>query len=584
MAKDDIAAIYPLSPVQQAFLLHRLRAGQSELGFLQAGFVLQGQLDISAFKRAWQEAMDRHPVLRTSFYWEDLDKPLQVVFGHVGLPWEEQDWRPLPPLEQEERLKSLLQRDRERGFDLSEPPLIRLTLVRVAEKTHQFIWSLHHVVLDGWSVSLVFKEVLSFYGALRQGRQPDMERPKPYRDYIAWLQQQDLSEAEMFWRRLLKGFSVLTSLEGAPAPDNLGGHRDTFDEQQIKLSVAATAALQIIARRHRITQNVLMQGAWALLLGRYSGENDVVFGATVSGRSASLTGIESMVGVFTNTLPVRVRISREASLLSWLKTLQDQQVELQRYENVSLAEIQEWSDVPDGVPFFESLLIFENYPWDGAFGGPTTDLEIHNFLGGVTTSYPLTIVVQPGPELSLQIIYDSRRFGATVIARILVDFKTLLESISNDVTHRISDLAVLRDQVPKRFSALDGQTNRREVAATDRQHAHREEVSVSPRTPTESIVAQTWQDLLGVAEVGLSDNFFDLGGYSLLALRAVSRLEKRLNVRINPSDLIFNTLRQVAAVCDEQMKSGPASEPTSSTRKLLAPIRRVISRVTRRDP
>ena len=448
MKKDNIEAIYPLSSMQQALLFHSLHKGKSDLGFLQSSCVLQGDLNISAFERAWKREVERHSVLRTSFYWEDLDKPLQVVHRRVKLPWVHQDWRGLPLVEQQERLESFLQADREQSFELSQAAVMRLALIQMAEDTYQFIWSCHHLLLDRWSLSLVLKEVFAFYEAFCQGQDLHLERPRPYRDYIAWLQRQDLSKAEAFWRQALKGFSALTFVRVVDRPpDSPPGQGEIYDKQQVRLSVAATAALQSLARQQQLTLNTLVQGAWALLLSRYSGGDDVVFGATVSGRPADLVGVESMVGPFINTLPVRVQMSPEDSLLSWLKRLQDQQAEARQYEYTPLVEILEWSEVPGNLNLFEILLIFESGPLDSYLEERGRSPKISNFRGDITTNYPLTLVVAvPGSELALQIVYDCHRFGASTINRMLGHFQTLLEGIAADPQQHILDLPFLTER------------------------------------------------------------------------------------------------------------------------------------------
>src|SRR5215216_1016254 len=311
MSKHNIEAIYPLSPMQRGMLFHSIFDQESAVYTAQFVCPIHGELDAGAFKRAWQMVVDRNEILRTLFTWERRDEPLQIVRSQINLIWEEQDWRLAGASEQAEYIDAYLTADRKRGFKLSEPPLMRFALIKLADDLHQFIWSKHHLLMDGWSIAKIIEEALTFYEALCGDRQPALGRPRPYKDYIAWLQKQDMSAAESFWRRTLKGFSSALPLPmevsiNSSSPGEVSDH-----EQCIRLSADSTAALQSFAREQGLSLNTLALGAWALLLSRYSGKRDVVFGSTVSGRPAELAGVETMVGLFINTLPLRVEVSPE---------------------------------------------------------------------------------------------------------------------------------------------------------------------------------------------------------------------------------------------------------------------------------
>jgi len=456
----DIEDFYPLSPMQQGILFHSLYAPKSGAYFDQFNCPIHGNLNPNLFKRAWEQVL-RHPILRTSFVWEGLKEPAQVVHRQVTLPWEELDWRGFSSVEQQEQLEAVLKAERKRGFELSQAPLIRLTLIQLAEENYRFIWNRHHLLLDGWSSSLLFEEVFAYYKAFSQDENLHLQRPRPYRDYIVWLQQQDLSQTETFWRQLLKGFTAVTSLRvdqtfsrsplAPPLLRGAKGEQNQYDKQQIQLSAATTAALQSLARQQQLTLNTLVQGAWALLLGRYSAEDDVVFGAVVSGRPPILAGAESMVGLFINTLPVRVQIEPKESLLPWLKKIQAQQTTARQYEYSPLMEVLGWSDMPRGLPLFESILSFQNYPVDFSSrsrGGNLEIPEIHTFA---PTHYPLTVLVAVHSELSLKIIYDCHRFDAATINRMLGHFQTLLEGIAANPNQRLSDLPILTEAERKQL-------------------------------------------------------------------------------------------------------------------------------------
>ncbi|MCP4660178.1 MAG: non-ribosomal peptide synthetase, partial [bacterium] len=262
---------------------------------------------------------------------------------------------------------------RDRGFELGAAPLMRLALFELGEGAFQFTWSFHHLYLDGWSQALVLGDMFRCYAALAQGRPPSLSRSRPYRDYIAWLERQDPEEAGSYWQELLRGFTSPTLL--GRQDDSPGEHRD-YRQAGLRLSDASSSGLQSLARNHRLTLNTLVQGAWAVLLGRYSGQGDVVFGATVSGRPAELPGVESIAGLFINTLPVRVQVDPGEPLVPWLEQFQARQAELRRYEHSPLDQVQKWSGLPAGQALFDHILVFENYPVDSALRESPPGLEI----------------------------------------------------------------------------------------------------------------------------------------------------------------------------------------------------------------
>lgn len=443
MSKRSIESVYHLSPMQQGMLFHSLYAPESGVYFEQLSATLRGNLNLTAFERAWQRVVDRHAILRTAFVWKSLDTMLQVVHRHVPLLPDRRDWRGLSTDERQSQLDAFLRADRARGFDLSQAPLMRLTLLRIADDAHEFVWSHHHALLDGWSLPLLLGEVFAFYEAFRQGEDLRLETPRPYREYINWLQRQDVARAEAFWREHLAGLSAPTPLTVDRAAEHAADREKRHDELEMQLSVTKTAELEGLTRKHRVTLSTLIQGAWALLLSRYSGEESVVFGATVSGRPPGLEGVESMIGLFINTLPVRAEIPSEIAVAHWLRALQAHLADVRQYEYSSLAQIQGWSEVPRGMPLFDSILVFENYPVDASLRERRWSLGIENVRAIEQTNYPLTVVSGPGRRLSLKISYDCRRFDVDVIRRMLGHLGTLLEGMAADPGRPLGSLPLL---------------------------------------------------------------------------------------------------------------------------------------------
>jgi amino acid adenylation domain-containing protein len=444
MSTPDIEDIYELSPLQQGMLFHTLYAPESGVYLEQESFPLHGTIDVPALVRAWQHVVERHPVLRSSFHWEGLKKPVQVVHRQPQLPVDIQDWRRLSAREQEERLDAYLKSDREKGFELSKAPLLRVAILERGDELIQFMLTFHHILLDGWSHRLITEEVWAFYEACCEGKDVRLAPVRPYGDFIAWLQRQDLAKAEVFWRQVLKGFNAPTQF-GIDRPARGKPEADVDQaEQSVRLSKQTTSALQRLARESRLTLNTLIQGAWAVVLSRYSGDTDVVFGTVVSGRPATLAGVESMVGLFINTLPLRTQVLPDAFPVPWLKDLQARQLEARDYEYGALVDIQGWSEVPAGVPLFESIVIFENYPVSSP---PAEDDDSTKEEGSYRcfekTNYPLNLMVMPAPRLDLKILYSQQRFDDAAIARMLVHIRTFLEGLAADADRRLADLPLL---------------------------------------------------------------------------------------------------------------------------------------------
>lgn len=442
----NVEDFYPLSPMQAGMLFHRLYAPESDIYFEQASLTLRGELNVPAMERAWQEVLRRCSVLRTCFLWEGIREPIQVVQREVELPLEQQDWRGMDEGEQQERLERFLRTDRERGFELSKAPLMRLALIRRGEESYQFIWSHHHLLLDGWSVPLLLQDVFAYYDAFHQGRELERPRPRPYRDYIVWLQKQDFGRAEEYWRRTLKGFSRPTPLMIEKADENRPDQKLSHESEAIRLDSASSARLKEVAHKYGLTLSTVVQGAWALLLSRYSLENDVMFGATVSGRPAELIGVEEMIGLFINTLAVRVKVGDQEKATTWLRRLQQQQAEARRYEYSPLVEVQGWSEVPRGLSMFDSILVFENYPGEAKTKGRVSNFEISDFSGFETTHYPITVKAKSRQEISLSITHDPHRFDTAAIKRMLGHMQMLLEEFANNPEQRLFELQLLTER------------------------------------------------------------------------------------------------------------------------------------------
>jgi amino acid adenylation domain-containing protein/non-ribosomal peptide synthase protein (TIGR01720 family) len=437
-----IEDIYPLSSMQAGLLFHSLYAPDSGVYCLQFGWTIQGSLDVEAWRWAWQQVVARHSILRTFFVWQGLSEPLQIVCRHVDVPCDIYDWSLLSAQEQQQRLNALVQEKELKSSDLGHAPLLRLALVYLGEQTYQFYLSWHHLIIDGWSQSLILAEVQQFYMAACEKKAFELASVHPYRDYIAWVRAQDMRLAERFWRSYLSGFMTPNRLPGHEGASDAAGQQMTL--QQLACPTGLTVALQEVAQKLQITLNTLLQGTWALLLSHYSGDEDILFGATTTGRPPELVGGEAMVGVFINTLPVRIRVPSDTLLPDWLRQIQVEQVEARQYEYTPLSQIQAWSEVQSGQSLFETLLVFQNYPSAASVLEQSDALEIRRSLTVEQTHYPIMVRIVPTKEsLIIFLHYDEARFEAAMITRMLQQLQALLQAIVDQPDQRPADFSLL---------------------------------------------------------------------------------------------------------------------------------------------
>ncbi len=425
---------YPLSSMQQGMLFHSVSASTRDLYVQQLSCRLSGELRLDAWQSAWETIVQRHPVLRTAFAWHGLPEPLQVVGSRVRLPLESLDWRDTSGEAQGAQLRDVCEAERLAGFDLGRAPLMRLKLIRLSDDEHQFIWTWHHIILDAWSIPILMEELFTLY----TDAVTPLEPSRPYRDFVAWQRSRDLGDAESFWRKALEGFRDPTPLGIEGSTGGAPGYALEF----LEIPDDEAGALREAARRSRLTLNTLVQGAWALLLSRYSGRDDVLFGTAVAGRPPELAGVERMVGLLINTLPVRVHLPPERPLGQWLDELQQWQAGTRRYEYAPLVDVQGWSDIPRGTQLFESLLVFENVPLDvGRLRA--NGLELTGFDFVERANFPLTAMMEVRTRSKLAVGYDTARFDRDSMRRMLSHLRTLLVEMTGDHSRPLGELDLL---------------------------------------------------------------------------------------------------------------------------------------------
>ncbi|WP_301175268.1 non-ribosomal peptide synthetase [Actinomadura geliboluensis] len=576
-AHPGLADLWPLSPLQQGFFFHALLDSGSDVYTAQLVLDFEGPLDTAALRAAGQGLVDRHPGLRAAFAQTGDGTPVQIVLGAAEAPWAETDLGGAPDAAIQEAMTA----ERARPFDLERPPLLRFALLRLGPGRHRLLLTAHHIVLDGWSIPVLAGELLALY----TGEQPP--RTAPYKEHLAWLDAQDGDAARDAWRTALEGLAEPTVLAPAAAD------RPPVLPEHVVLDLPADLSdgLSARARSHGLTPNTVVQGLWGLLLARLTGRDDVVFGATVSGRPPELPGSEQMIGLFINTLPVRVRLDGAETLMESLGRLQDEQSRLFAHHHLGLGEIQRAAGTG---PLFDTMTVFENYPLDAALLEAAFDgvrLAAADLVDA--THYPLTLLAVPGERLRLRLEYRPDVLDRATAERVTGLLGDLVRTLVTDPDRPVAEIALpgaagVRDVLAalgggapaaRRGAAPGGSRLVAYVVAApgadldpEELRAHvRENLPESmvpavvvvldelpltpngkvdtkalpkpeltgpgtayraPRDAREAAVAGIVADLLGIDAPGVDDDFFELGGDSLVAMRVATRIRRALGVEL----------------------------------------------------
>jgi amino acid adenylation domain-containing protein len=434
---------YPLSPMQQGMLFHRFQGGAAGVDVEQVIGELHEPVRAVEFEKAWNEVVERHAALRTGFFWENGEEPRQVVYpaARVRLDFYHAEFGS----EQEARLglEEYLSADRSAGFPRLTPSLLRIALLRGGPEHFWFVATYHHLALDARAMTVMFKEALDLHDALAEGRTLELPTPRPYRAYIDWLKTHDLNRAESFWREELRGFAAPTALPLArptPAPS---APEAVAGELAFRLAPAAWAQLRAAAQKHEVTLNTLVQAAWAIVLGRHAGEDEVVFGALRACRKIPVDGAATMIGLFINTVPLRVPVAADLEIGAWLRRLRQTWVALRDYEHTPLMKVQQWSDVPPGRALFDTIVSYQEPAWDAALTALGGRWATRRFDIRAQPNYPLALEVLGGATLTVKFIYDCARYSDEAIARLMGHYRVVLEALAADRTAKVRDLPLL---------------------------------------------------------------------------------------------------------------------------------------------
>ncbi|MDM8560643.1 amino acid adenylation domain-containing protein [Candidatus Parabeggiatoa sp. HSG14] len=434
---SQIDDIYPLSPMQEGLLFESLYNTDSTAYFIQTSYRLNSTLQLEQFKQSWYELSRRHAVLRTAFIHENVSRPLQVVFKDRVPEIVVIDWRDVTEVEQNARLETYIEQDIKRGFDFQDDALMRIAILKLGNTMYQVVWSHHHILFDGWCLGTLYKEFNAIYSALLQNDKPQLPALPPYSDYIGWLEKQNLESAKDFWSHYLSGYEQLATLPKWHASSK------EYLPKEITFEIEKTVQLKQLAAQQSVTLNTVIQTLWGLLLSRYNNVEDVVFGAIVSGRPSALKGVEEMVGLFINAIPVRMKCQAEHSFLEVLQAMQKASLESEFYHYCPLAEVQAQSTI--GRNLFDHVLVFENYPIDDALTQEsesstenTTEVAVHD-----RTHYDFDVTIIPGNLLEIKFSFNGNVYPEEQIARTATHFQTALSHVLESPKQPIGNVQIL---------------------------------------------------------------------------------------------------------------------------------------------
>ncbi|HUG87101.1 MAG TPA: condensation domain-containing protein, partial [Euzebya sp.] len=523
MAERNLQAIAPLTPTQTGMLIESLGMREPGIHTEQLSWPLEGPVDPPALEQAWRQVLADCEALRTGFLFRTHDDPLQFVVRDVPLALEVIDLPDGADGLARGGVDAVLAEQRTRGFAVDTPPLMRVALVRGGEDADRAVWTFHHLLLDGWSVPLVIAQVFTNYEAIVNGRPQPPWAPRPYRDFVTWRAAQPEEEARAFWTGRLDTSAPTTPIGHPAGPAAVA--TTGFGVCEVQVEAADLEALEERLKRHRLTLGTLLQGAWALLLAHYGtapgpgaspAAADVVFGTTAAGRPSQLSGVESMVGLFITTIPVRARVPSTGNLWAWLVEEQHRRAEERAFEHCTAGEIHGWLRRPGAAPLFESVLVVENYPMPtgGDSGSPAVAPAVRT--DGTETNYPLVVVAVPGQGLQLRLVHHHSRLAPEDADTIAHGLHSLLRELAK---REEVDVASLRHWVAQQ-----------PVPAYRAPPAVTTDTDRAP-TAEEAKLAALWQQLLDRdSPPTLDDHFFDVGGHSLLAVRLVQAIRDTFGV------------------------------------------------------
>ena len=528
-AKKNVQNIYALTPMQEGILFQTLYDPKSLSYFEQFNFHISGNLNIPVFEETWNNLMQRHDIFRTIFVYKNVPQPLQIVLKKRKIDFSFQDISTLSKEKQDIHWKNYQEKDKQFPFGLSKDVLMRLAVFKLNDTSFNITWSLHHILLDGWSAGIIYQEMLNIYNSLIQDKPLKLPKAIPFSKYIRWLKKQDTKAAKNYWKNYLIDYQQLISI-----PRTTVDQRKKFIDQnfEFEFNETLTSALQKTASKNQVTMNTVIQAGWAILLNKYNAIDDIAFGATVSGRPAEINDIEHMVGLFINAIPVRIKMDNRKSFNELLKTVQQESTESRNYHYYSLADILTETDLKQNL--FDHILVFENYPDPEIFvNDQNNQFIIDNLDVFDHTHFDLTIIIAPEKNrIKFRLTYNQSVYDTAIIEKIEIHLKSIFENVSKDNDIEIEKIDILSHHEKPFYHQSCVQRNEALRKQTQVQNRNKSTKYVPPQNEQQEKLSSIWKEVLNNHSIGIDDNFFETGGHSLKAMQIISRVHKEFHVEI----------------------------------------------------
>ncbi|MTI23429.1 condensation domain-containing protein, partial [Fulvivirga kasyanovii] len=440
----DAEEICTLSPMQEGMLFNSLLDSESSAYFEQISYQVDGKLDIPLIKKSLEQLTDRHEILRTAFVHEGLDRPLQVLLKSRPIELVFEDKR--DETNQNDFIEAFKLQDRSNTFDLSRDVLMRVHIFQLTDDSYAFIWSHHHILMDGWCMSIIIHDFMELYKSFLYGRSASLGSVVPYRKYISWLSEQDGDKGKQYWKDYLSGYDHQLEI-----PGKLSEKTDDFVqiEKVYELDAAKSSGLNALANNCQTTLSSVIHALWGILLSKYNNQLDITFGSVVSGRPSELSGVENILGLFINTIPVRLNLS-DQTFESLVQGVQSNILDSEPYHHVPLHEIQSQSLLKNDL--IDHILVFENYPLtqeleDTVFHqSEETGFSISSAEVYEQTSYDLTVTIEPGENIRFVVAVNTAMYHQEFIDRLMSHLFNLIDQVLAEPAEKVSKLTIITEQ------------------------------------------------------------------------------------------------------------------------------------------
>lgn len=529
-AKSSVETIYPLSYMQQGLLMHHL-SNDIDQGFLNTECALKGDFKLDVFKEACAIVLKKHEVLRATIHWKNLENPVQVIHKHKEIDVTYLDWENLSEKEQQSKWEALKNRFASEGAPLEKGALLNIRIIKSSSKLHKFLWPMHHILLDGWSGSLLIKDILDNYNIIYNDETVTTKPLPNYKAYLNYIKSLPEENAKTFWGNYLKDFKNASHFSNITI-NKKEDTQETFSSTSFSLTEDATTQLKTYCKQHKITTNTFIQSVWSLVLAIYFDETDVIHGNTVSGRSGDFPSLDKMTGMFMNVQLVRGKIEPELDFPSWFTSMQKLHFESRNHEHISLDKLYSYCNWPEHATMFDSIIVYENYP---TVKNSENTLEALNIRSGLTSTYAVTLAVLPDDAIKFVLTSSTMHVNADTEQWII---NTLENAITLITSGEATTFKVLKSSL-KPYMKLSANT---EVFPSTRD----QDYSI-PKNKTELQLLQIWERVLGIQNISTTANFFELGGKSLIAVKMFSIINKKFKIKLSATAILeYSSIEQLS--------------------------------------